>query len=259
MSEPPDLRRLAALVPDEPLWVDLRGLLGTGRCRVWAAADPARGFVAVSRDYPFASLFGRPGAGSIREAVAAGRAAFAGLCPAGEWQLLAALEARDRVEAALPGWRRNGIVLHRWAGFAGAASSGHHEIRLLPNGHRGTGLALDHLPAASRREMQLEWVSTRPLAVAVVDSLPVAFCYAAFTTERLWDVSVETLAPYRRRGLAAACFQRLAAYMEQRGKIPAWGAMQDNPASLGLAAKLGFRRDAMLDGWFQEGGEEPAV
>ena len=37
--------------------------------------------------------------------------------------------------------------------------------------------------------------------------------------------------------------------MAERGKTPTWGAMLDNPASLGLAAKLGFVRDAEIDGW----------
>jgi predicted GNAT family acetyltransferase len=74
----------------------------------------------------------------------------------------------------------------------------------------------------------------------------VAFCYAACETETLWDVSVDTLAPFRRRGLAAACFERVRREMERRGKRPVWGAHADNPASLALAARLGFRRDAEL-------------
>ena len=37
--------------------------------------------------------------------------------------------------------------------------------------------------------------------------------------------------------------------MARLGKTPAWGAMLDNSASMGLAAKLGFVPDAELDGW----------
>jgi GNAT superfamily N-acetyltransferase len=98
----------------------------------------------------------------------------------------------------------------------------------------------------------LEWVSRRPIAVAIIDGRPVTFCYAAFTTERFWDVSVETLEQYRRRGLAAACFLSLAAHMGDSGRNPAWGAMMDNPASLGLASKLGFVPDSTLDGWSED-------
>ena len=126
-------------------------------------------------------------------------------------------------------------------------------MRLLPEGHRRTGLDFTAFPDASRREYELDWVSRRPMAVALADGRPVSVCYAAFTTETLWDVSVETAEPYRRRGLAAACFRALAAHMGERGKLPTWGAMLDNPASLGLAAKLGFVRAATLDGWHRPG------
>ena len=147
-----------------------------------------------------------------------------------------------------------GITLHRWEGELERLDVGPGaEVRLLPDGHRAAGLDLDHLPEPSRREYALDWVARRPMAVAIADDRPLCFCYAAFTTESLWDVSIETLAPYRRRGLAAACFLALAAHMAAAGKTPAWGAMDDNPASLGLAARLGFVRDARLDGWSAAG------
>ncbi len=252
MSTPSPLPapELAGLVPDEPRWIDLRGLLLSGRCDVQAEPDPARGFVARSWDYPFASLWGRPREERITAACAAGHAACAGRYPTAEWELLAAPEERPRVEAVLPGWRRRGVVLHRWAGELGRDDAGGEaDIRLLPGGHAGSGLRLDRVPEPSRREYELDWVSRRPMAVAMVDGRPVSFCYAAFTTETLWDVSIETLRPFRRRGLAIACFLSLAAHMASRGRAPAWGAMLDNPASLGLAAKLGFVRDSTLDAW----------
>ena len=51
---------LAELLPDEPGWIDLRGLLLSGRCDVWAETDAADGLVARSWDFPFAALYGRP-------------------------------------------------------------------------------------------------------------------------------------------------------------------------------------------------------
>ena len=237
-------------MPDEPRHIDLRGLLLTGRCDIWAGPDPARGFVAVSWDYPFAGLHGRPAAELVVAATRAGRAACTGLCPAGDWQLLALPEDRPFVEEVLPGWHGQGIALHRPPHrLEDPPATPAAEIRLLPDGHRGTGLAFDHVPGPSRHEYTLDWVSRRPMAVAVVNGLPVSFCYAAFTTERWWDVSVETLEPFRRRGLAAACFLSVAAHMEQNGLEPVWGAMLDNPASLGLAARLGFVRNGTLEGW----------
>jgi GNAT superfamily N-acetyltransferase len=243
-------RTLAGRIPDTPRWIDLRGLLLSERCDVWAEEDVEIGFVAGSWDFPFASLYGRPRPELILAAVAAGIAAYKDRRTTEEWQLLATPEQRPLVAAALPGWRRRGIVLHRWERRPEPpARDLKAEIRLLPQGHRAAGLALDHVPEASLRELALDWVSGRPMAVAVADSRPVTFCYAAFTTKGLWDVSIETLEPFRRRGLAAACFLTLATHMKRQGKDPTWGAMEDNPASLGLAARLGFVPDSALDGW----------
>ena len=240
----------ANLVPDEPRWIDLNGLLASQRCDIWADAEPERGFVALSRDYPFASLFGKPRPKLITAAVAAGLAASRRPFLSAQWQLLATPEQRSLVERALPGWQPTGILLHRLEKPAEPPEPDPNvEIRLLPGGHLEAGLPLDHVPEASRYELTLEWVSRRPMAVAIRDDRAIAFCYAAFTTERFWDVSVETLEPYRRRGLAAACFLALAAHMDKSGRAPTWGAMLDNPASLGLAARLGFVRDSTLDGW----------
>jgi GNAT superfamily N-acetyltransferase len=243
-------RSLAGLIPDEPLWIDLRGLLLTERCEIWAETNPEHGFVARSWDYPFASLFGEPRSELVIEATAAGLVAFEHLYPRSEWQLLATPQNRSLVKTALPGWRRTGIVIHRPARDpVRPMVDPTAEIRLLPGGLEEASLTLEHVPEKSRQELELEWVSSRPIAVAIVDGRAVTFCYAAFTTERLWDVSIETLEPFRRRGLGAACFLALAAHMVESGKTPAWGAMVDNPASLGLAAKLGFVRDSTLDGW----------
>lgn len=246
-------RELAALIPDQPRWIDLKGLLRAERCDVWAEANPADGFIAGSWDFPFAAVHGNPRPVLIAAATATGRAAFADLYPAHEWQLLASPEARATVGPALSGWQRRGIALHRWTGGLERPDSDPvAEIRLLAGGHRTAQLDLDEVPETSRRELALEWVAGRPMAVAIVDSRPVTFCYAALTTETLWDVSVETLEPYRRRGLAAASFLTLARHMARQGKTPTWGAHLDNPASLGLAAKLGFVLDAKLDGWFEK-------
>ncbi len=253
MTAPISTRALAERIPDTPQWIDLRGLLLSERCDVWAERDIELGFVAGSWDFPFASVHGRPRPELILAATAAGLAAYRDRRTTEEWELLATPEHRPLVAAALPGWRRQGIVLHRWESSPEPPARGlAAEIRLLQSGHRGAGLALDRVPAPSLRELALDWVSERPMAVAVVDSRPVTFCYAAFTTESLWDVSIETLEPFRRRGLAAACFLALAAHMKRQGKAPAWGAMEDNPASLGLAARLGFVPDSALDGWSPE-------
>ena len=68
-----------------------------------------------------------------------------------------------------------------------------------------------------------------------------SFCYAASETETLWDVSIDTLEPWRGRGLARACCELLISHMARHGKSPVWGAVEGNFASMKMAERLGFR------------------
>jgi RimJ/RimL family protein N-acetyltransferase len=68
----------------------------------------------------------------------------------------------------------------------------------------------------------------------------VSFCYATSETETLWDVSIDTLAAWQGRGLAAGCVGAMVERMLAVGKRPVWGAAERNAASLALARKLGF-------------------
>ncbi|MGB5659508.1 MAG: hypothetical protein WBO54_08500, partial [Thermoanaerobaculia bacterium] len=205
MSPSPTPAHLASLLSDEPRWIDLKGLLISGRCDIWSESESEDGFVARSWDYPFAAIHAMPGAGLIRQAVEASRSASQGQYPTDEWQLLAPPESQAAVQPSLPGWRRSSVHLHRWEGELERPDLDVDvRIDLLPDGHGAVGLTFDHVPATARHEYTLDWVAKRPMAVAIVEGLPVTFCYAAFTTEGLWDVSIETIKPYRRRGLAAA-------------------------------------------------------
>jgi RimJ/RimL family protein N-acetyltransferase len=68
----------------------------------------------------------------------------------------------------------------------------------------------------------------------------VSFCYVAWETETLWDVSIDTLPSYRGRGLAVPAVFYLVALMKEKRKQAVWGAEESNLASMRLAAKLGF-------------------
>ena len=233
-------RCLRAIPDDHPGLVDLRGLLLSGRCELFADED---GFVARSLDFPFAGGAGRPGAETILHAVE--RASAAGTAWAGEgseeeWHLLVGDETVPAVESALSDWPRRGVTLHTRAA-AVPPPPVDAPIELAADGWRAAGLDLGHLPDDLRRELASDWVASRPLAAAMIEGRVAATCYAPLVTERYWDVAVDTLAPYRRRGLAAACFEALARSMDERFSLePVWGALDDNGASLALAAKLGF-------------------
>jgi GNAT superfamily N-acetyltransferase len=237
-----------ARVPDDPGHVDLRGVLHSGRCSLFG--DPEGGFVVRSWDFPYAVAHGAPAPEVVRRAVEGdGGQGTPWAERGGEdgWHLLAGDESRAAVAAAVPAWPRREVVLHRWEdGATRAATPGGCDLRLAPEGWREAGLHVGHLPPAMRQEMEVDWVAQRPLAAALVDGRMVSFCYAAVETETQWDVSVDTLLAYRRRGLAGACFLTLARYQARRGKRPVWGAFEDNTSSLGLAARLGFVAAARL-------------
>jgi GNAT superfamily N-acetyltransferase len=108
-------------------------------------------------------------------------------------------------------------------------------IRLLSNED-----ALDHLPSGLRHEISHARLLF-PTGVAFVDGLPVSFCYGCFTSESLWDVSIDTLEEYRGRGLATCVVRFMIDRMREQRLEPIWGALESNHSSLRLAERLGFK------------------
>lgn len=100
------------------------------------------------------------------------------------------------------------------------------------------GAATD-LPGALRVEL-LDAVSRTPVWAASIEGRPVSFAYAAQTTERWFDVSVDTLEPFRNRGLGRASAMGLIVDRMLRGLLPVWGAAKSNEPSHKLARRLGF-------------------
>jgi RimJ/RimL family protein N-acetyltransferase len=99
--------------------------------------------------------------------------------------------------------------------------------------------SLDHLPPDLRSELRIT-AGRSPIVVSLEEGHPVSFCYAASRTESLWDIAIDTLEEFRRRGHAARCVAFMVRLMGKEGLRPVWGAEEWNRASLGLAAKLGF-------------------
>jgi hypothetical protein len=107
--------------------------------------------------------------------------------------------------------------------------------------HAADAKRLAAVPDAELRAELEEAIQGGPLAIALAGEELAAFCYAGSVTETLWDISIDTLAAHRRRGLAGAAVARLAALHAAAGRRPIWGAEVSNAGSMGLAAKLGFR------------------
>jgi hypothetical protein len=141
----------------------------------------------------------------------------------------------SQVAAALPRWRGEGVAIHAYppGGRPEAPPPG------IPTRLLDPADALDHVEPELRDEIEHARART-PVVVACADALPVAFCYAGSETETLWDVSIDTVDAFRRRGFAAAAFLDLAGRLRAKGKAPVWGALDSNQASLRLAARLGF-------------------
>ena len=96
------------------------------------------------------------------------------------------------------------------------------------------------LPDELRDELGAAESAGTPIAAALAEGMPVSFCYAGSVTESLWDVSIDTLEPWRRRGYAARAARFEIARLLRFGRRPVWGAVESNAGSLGLASRLGF-------------------
>jgi GNAT superfamily N-acetyltransferase len=215
---------LAHLLPDLPRWVEVRSLLLSGRgLTVGTTAGPPPAFVAFEPD-GLAVVVGHPAEDLVRAAAVRTR------------EVLAAPEDADRVAAALPSWNRERATIH-------VLDSDQRLPAVPPGAVRELSIPdLLSLPDRSlREELLAEAEDGTRIVAAYAGGAPVAFCYAGSVTERWWDVSIDTLEPYRRRGYAALCAACRIREMALLDKRPVWGAVESNRASLGLAAKLGFR------------------
>jgi len=217
---------LAARLPDVPRLVETRAMLLSGACEV--LGDPQAGnYVVRSLDTTLAAIVGRPSPAAIRDAATRTDGVDV-LCPE---------DAAGPAASALPEWSARPATIHVLRDERAAA---HREPRLdvrLVGGEEP--IPLGHLPAPLRQEMEAARRRS-PLSVGFAAGVAVSFAYAPWQTEALCDVSIDTLAGYRQRGLGAATAWLLIEHMRARGKQPVWGAMEGNVASLRLAARLGF-------------------
>ena len=225
---------LLAHLEDVPALVEVRGLLRRrGTSLVMGEGRPLSGFV-LAPEHDLAAGFGEPEPGlADRLAEAAQEAdvdrarlrlrAEPGVMEA--WCVAGAARSAGRVEVL------------SWAGYSVelVALSERHEVQLV---EEGDALAED-LPAAMRRE--LEALESWPAAaVALAGGEPVALAYAFVETEALWDVSVETEAPFRREGFGASAAAALMLEQARAGRSAIWSVASTNSPSLALAERLGF-------------------
>jgi hypothetical protein len=190
---------------------------------VGVTAGPPAAFVALEPD-GLGVVVGRPPQDVIRMAAARVR------------EVLTAPKDADWVASALPRWSREPATIHTLASDA--------RLPTVPAGivREVHARELEAVPDRSLRdELLSEAAEGTRIVAAYAGETPVAFCYAGSVTEQWWDISIDTLAPYRRMGYAALCAAFRIREMALEGKRPVWGAVESNVASRGLAARLGFR------------------
>jgi GNAT superfamily N-acetyltransferase len=222
VRDPSLLDSLLEAVPDEPSLIDTRGVL-LEEPELFGDAD---GCVAVRAGGRLLVAIGAPDRESFTRALAHAHP---------EAALVASGEAIGHAQRHLKSDSELAYV--HVAGVAGLRPDLEAPAAVLLD----PATPLDRLPAELRRELE-EDVGGRPVGAVLEEGVPVSVSYPALVTERFWDVSVETLEGYRRRGCAAAAFLRLECEMRRSGLEPVWGALESNTASLALAAKLGFER-----------------
>jgi hypothetical protein len=256
-ADPDRLTAALARVPDDPRWVDTRGMLLSGRAILHAQpnADLTRdGFMVVVPDVSLAAVVGRPSADDMRVAVGS---------LAGDVNVLAQKDDAAAVSAALDGWKRRTAIIHVLPETMPWERDDDPDTRVFT---RERAPRLDHVPDSLRRELvdalrgrttarfvpgalpavaaTATVAATVPVAAVWADRLPVSFCYPVWQTERWWDVSIDTLEGYRTRGFGARAAKGLIRHMRRGGRAPVWGALDSNAPSRALAARLGFIESA---------------
>lgn len=182
--------------------------------------------VIVSKSGRLLSVAGRPARTALEHALALARPGAELLCEPGVVEHVVTLLGKPGHPATIHAL--DGGQLQRSAEPGG-------ETRLLTFTDN-----LTHVAAPLRREIA-EALTEVPVAAVIADGRAGAFCYPGAITETLWDVSIDTLPRYRRRGLAMRAFLRMFDHLRPHGLLPVWGSLDDNRASLQLARKLGFR------------------
>jgi RimJ/RimL family protein N-acetyltransferase len=235
-------KRLAKALPDAPGWIDTRGMLLSDGAVVSGGDSIETGFVvrASSGALSAIAVVGRPAHDAIVRAVDGVTDMTPVLSqPDNAAHVATALASCPPSRAGIT-WRPERVVLHDLRALSEDEPREDVTIRLL-----GPDDPIDHLPAGLRFEI-FHARSTVPVAVTVVDGRAVSFCYACWTTETLWDVSIDTLEAYRRRGLGARAVRFMIARMNEENRQPVWGASESNAASRALARTLGFRPAAEI-------------
>jgi GNAT superfamily N-acetyltransferase len=227
MNELRMVSRVDALaeIPDLPATLEFRAVALEADSTIWRCGQ---GLLLVDADKTMICAMGTV---AVDDVVQACRSATP------RCELLADEPAHDVLRGAV---ELEGAKIHALAApwRLGVHSRADYAIRPLePEESRA------HLPDELRREVESALAETA-VWTAIVDGVPASFAYSSSMTETLADISIDTLEAHRNRGVGGATAATLIDWVVENGRIPVWGAVDSNAASLRLAAKLGFTRAA---------------
>lgn len=219
---------LLITLPDMPRWVEARGMLLSGRGSFveCPGSDPPTVLSAPSVLLAVVVRWDDPDA----------LARALGRVPR-EFSIVAPAEVEPTIAPMLPARTREPATLFHLPPADALNLPPDPRARLLrPEEYP----QLDNLPPMLRGELR-DACTYSPIASAFVEGRAVSFCYCGWETETHWDISIDTLDGYRRRGLGAAASICLIRHFAQSGKTAVWGAVESNVESALLARKLGFK------------------
>jgi GNAT superfamily N-acetyltransferase len=221
-----DCRQVLEIVPDMPQFLETRAmLLEHTRCTV--RGRNRSDCVVWQPETRLMTIVGVPGGGLIGDTIAATGEVVTLLADLGQaadaadavphWEISRAqrlIHVQDRMQCP-----QRGIRIETITGELFNAMALPEEIR------RGVG------GSAAGGAVAAVWIGGELASV----------CYTGWQTETLCDIAVFTQPRHRGKGHAAAAASCLIRHIRSRGRLACWFTDEDNPASLSLAGKLGFR------------------
>ena len=209
------------------------------------------GLIAAVPDAALASVVGRPPARHTAQGARLAR----------RRRQRSLADGRRRPRAQRPrGWRRQRAIIHVLPRRLSVGARDATQARASSPARRAP--RFDHVPEQLRREL-LDALNGRTVSRFVPGHLPAAAGDRRAGSRCRWrrcgpmDVRSRSVIRcgrprrcgtsrskrcpgYRRTGLAGRAARTLIRYMRLAGRAPVWGALEDNAASRGLAARLGF-------------------
>lgn len=213
--------QLKALLPDIPRWVEARDLVLSGEGEVFGLETSGPLSLVLrnpAEDVTF--VIGRPDPSAVLAAVGTG-------------DLIAGVEARDWLTGLLPEWTCE--IAPVFTLVQPSLPPPTPEVRIVSLAE--ITRSVDDAELLEELEAAAEYTE---IAASFEDGRPVSFCYASAETETLWDVGIDTLEAYQRRGHAARVAGFMIRRMKAEGRDVVWTVLDSNLASVNLAGALGF-------------------